>query len=219
MPQNTPEYRAQLLREGRHAELFQALQEVLETTPDDPSLLYNIGLSAYLSGQFAEAAIYWRRLKAQVPQDLQVRAKLVQVYEVLQNFSDRDAERDELLALYSQRKADRNTPDRYCRDQFTVGDRAVQAFEHFELDGDMAKRYTFYIFRAGEGKPEYFISLGSYAATNQYMRERGMLQPDERLFHLDEYRAGGAHRSLSFYKSEPPYNVVKSAVQDILRQT
>jgi tetratricopeptide (TPR) repeat protein len=219
MPQNTPEYRAQLTREGRHAELFQAFQEMLETTPDDPSLLHNVSLSAYRSGQFAEAANYLRQLKAQVPQDFKVRAKLVQVYEALQNFSDRDAERDELLALYSQQKADRNTPDRYCRDEFTVGDRAVQVFEYFELVGDMAKRYTFYIFRAGEQKPEYFISLGSYVATNQYMRQRGTLQPDERIFHLDEYRAGGAHRSLSFYKGEPPYNVVKSAVQDILRQT
>ena len=218
MPQNTPEYRAQLIREGRHAELFQAFQEMLETTPDDPSLLYNAGLSAYRSGQFAEAANYLRRLKAQVPQDFKVRAKLVQVYEALQNFSDRDAERDELLALHSQQKADPDMPGNYCRDQFTVGDRAVQAFENFELVGDMAVRYTFYIFRAGEERPEYTISLGSYTATNQYMRQRGTLQPDERLFHLDEYRAG-AHRSLSFYKGEPPYNVVKSAVQDILRQT
>ena len=219
MPQNTPEYRKQLIREGRHAELFQALQEVLETTPDDPGLLYNVGLSAYLSGQFAEAAICWRRLKAQVPQDFQVRAKLVQVYEVLQNFSDRDAERDELLALHNQRKADRNMPAYYCRDQFTVGDWAIRAYENFELVGDMAVRYTFHIFRAGEQKPEYTISLGSYAATNQYMHERGTLQPDERFFHLDEYRAGGTHRSLRFYKTEPPYNAVKSAVQDILRQT
>ena len=219
MPQNTPEYRTQLIREGRHAELFQALEEMLETAPGDPSLLYNAGLSAYLSGQFAEAANCLRRLKAQVPQDFQVRVKLVQVYEALQNFGDRDAERDELLALYNQRKADRNMPASYCRDQFAVGDWAVQAFEHFELVGGMAVRYTFSIFRAGEQKPEYTISLGSYAATNQYMRERGTLQPDERLFHLDEYRADGAHRSLRFYKNEPPYNAAKSAVQDILRQT
>jgi tetratricopeptide (TPR) repeat protein len=218
VPQNTPEYRAQLIREGRHAELFRAFQEMLETTPHDPNLLYNVSLSAYRSGQFSEAANYLGQLKAQVPQDFKVRAKLVQVYEALQNFRARDAERDELLALYSQQKADRNTPDRYCRDEFTVGDRAVQAFEHFELVGDMAKRYTFYVFHAGEQKPEYFISLGSYTATNQYMRERGTLQPDERLFHLDEYRAGGAHRSLGFYKGEPPYNDVKSAVQDVLRQ-
>jgi hypothetical protein len=157
-------------------------------------------------------------LKAVAPQDLHVRAKLVQVYEALQSFGERDAERDELLALYSQQKADPNTPANYCRDQFSVGDRAVQAFENFELAGDMATRYVFYIFRAGGQRPEYTISLGSYAATNQYMRERGSLQPGDRLFHLDENRADG-HRSLGFYKGEPPYNVVKSAVQDILRQT
>ena len=218
MPPNTPEYRTQLIREGRHAELFQALQEVLEITPDDPKLLYDIGLSAYLSGQFAEAAIYWGQLKDLVPQDFQVRAKLVQVYEALQNFGGRDAERAELLALHNQRKADHNMPANYCRDQFTVGNWAIRAFENFELVGDMAVRYTFYIFRAGEQKPEYTISLGSYATTNQYMLQRGTLQPDKRVFHLDEYSAG-AHRSLGFFTGEPPYDVVKSAVQDTLRQT
>jgi hypothetical protein len=96
---------------------------------------------------------------------------------------------------------------------------AVQALENFEFGGDMAVRYTFYIFRPGEERPSYSISLGSYAATNEYMRERGQLQADERLFHLDEYRPGGAHRSLGFYKGEPPYDVVKKAVQDVLRQT
>ena len=218
MPPNTPEYREQLIREGRHAELLQAFQEMLEATPDDPGLLYNIGLSAYRSGQFVEAANYLNRLKALAPQDFRVRAKLVQVYEALQDLSERETERDELLVLYNKQKADPNMPANYCRDQFTVGNWAVQAFENFEFGGDMAVRYIFYVFRAGEERPAYSISLGSYATTNQYMRERGTLQPDERVFHLDEYRAGG-HRSLQFYKNEPPYNAVKSAVQDILRQT
>jgi tetratricopeptide (TPR) repeat protein len=219
MPQNTPEYRVQLMQEGRHAELFEALRELLEITPDDPGLLYNVGLSAYLSGQLAEAASYWSQLKARAPQHLEVRAKLVQVYEALQDPSARDAEREGLLALYNERKADPQRPANYCRDQFTVGDWAVRALENFEFGGDMAVRYTFYVFRPGEERPAYWISLGSYAATNQYMRERGQLQPDERLFHLDEYRPGGAHRSLGFYKGEPPYDFVKRVVQDVLRQT
>ncbi len=217
-PENTPEYREQLIREGRHAELFQAFQEMLEASPDDPGLLYNVSLSAYRSGQFAEAGNYLRQLKARVPQDFRARAMLVQVYEALEKFDERDTERDELLALYSQQKANPNRPTDYCRDQFTVGDVAVQAFERFELTGDMAVRYTFYIFCAGDKEPTYTISLGSYAVTNEYMRQRGILQPDERIFHLDENRADG-HRSLGFYTGEPPYDVVKSAVQDILRQT
>jgi tetratricopeptide (TPR) repeat protein len=216
-PENTPEYREQLIREGRHPELFQAFREMLETSPDDPDLLYNVSLSAYRSGQFAEAGKYLRQLKDRVPQDFRARAMLVQVYEALENLDQRDTERDELQALYGQQEADPNRPANYCRDQFTVGDVAVQAFEHFELVGDMAVRYIFYVFCAGEKKPTYTISLGSYAATNEYMRQRGTLQPDERVFHLDENRPDG-HRSLGFYTGEPPYAVVKRAVQDILRQ-
>ena len=226
MPHNTPEYRQQLAQEGRHVELFQALKEVLETAPDNPNLLYNTGLSAYLSGQFAEAATYWTRLKNLVPQDFQVRAKLVQVYEALQDSSARDAERAELFALHDQLETDANKPAHYCRDQFRVGERTVLVYEHFELVGDMAVRYGFQVFRGGGQKPECTLSLGSYATTNQYMHQRSMLQPnashfhlepDERLFHLDEYR-DNAHRTLAFYKNEPPYDVVKAAVQEILCQ-
>jgi tetratricopeptide (TPR) repeat protein len=217
MPQNTPEYRKQLMQEGRHDELYKALLAGLEITPDDPSLLYNIGLSAYLSGQLTEAATYWKRLKTLTPHDFQVRAKLVQVYEALGNIDDRDAERDELLVLHGQQKTNPNSPPNYCRDQFTVGDLAVQAFEHFELVGDMAVRYVFYIFRPGDKKPTCTISLGSYASTNQYMQQRGTLQPGERVFHLDENRPD-EHRSLGFYTGEPPYDIIKSTVKDILRQ-
>lgn len=227
MPQNTPEYRQQLAQEGRHTELFQALKEVLQTTPDDPNLLYNTGLSAYLSGQFAEAAAHWTRLKNLVPQDFQVRAKLVQAYEALHDPISRDAERAELFALYNQLAASANKPAHYCRDQFRVGEWTVLAYEHFELVGDMAVRYGFQVFRGSGQKPEFMLSLGSYAATNQYMHQRSMLQldadnfhlePDERLFHLDEYR-DNAHRTLAFYKNEPPYDIVKAAVQETLRQS
>ena len=224
MSQNTPEYRQQLMQQGRHAEVFQAFKEALEATPHDPNLLYNAGLSAYLSGQFAEAATHWARLKNLVPQDFGVRAKLVQVYEALQDHSARDAERAELFALRSQVKGEQAELARYCRDQFQVDSFQVQAFEHFDLVGEMAVRYTFYIFQKadklhpGEQKPAFTLSLGSYAATNAYMRERGKLQPHEHLFHLDEYRPNGHHQTRGFFKNEPPYDVVKAAVVDILRQ-
>ena len=218
MPQNTPQYRQQLAQEGRHAKAFQAFKQALKAAPNDPGLLYNTGLSAYLSGQFAEAATHWTRMKDLVPQDIGVRAKLVQAYEALEDYSARDAERAELFTLRNQSKSARAKIARYCRDQFQVKDIRVQAFEHFELVGEMAIRHTFYIFQPGEQKPSYTLSLGSYAATNQYMQQRGELQPNERLFHLDEYRPNGQHRAWRFFKNEPPYEVVKATVMDILRQ-
>ena len=219
MPQNTPEYRQRLVQEGRHAEALQAFQDALETQPDDPPLLYNAGLGAYLCGQFAQAAAYWTRLKKLASQDLQVRAKLVQVYQALENADARDAERAELFARRNRMKADSTRPAHYCRDQFSVGGWDVQAFEHFEFAGDRAIRYTFYIFRRGTQKPEYILSLGSYAATNQYMHERGELQPNERAFHLDEYHPDGRHHTRAFFKNEPPYEAVKTIVQRLLSET
>jgi tetratricopeptide (TPR) repeat protein len=218
VPQNTPKYRQQLIQEGRHAEAFQAFKQALQATPDNPGLLYNTGLSAYLSGQFAEATTHWERMKDLVPEDIGVRAKLVQAYEALENHSARDAERAELFALRNQSKGAREKLARYCRDQFHVKDFQIQVFEHFELVGEMAIRYMFYILLPGEHKPSCTLSLGSYAATNEYMQQRGELQPDERLFHLDEYRSSGQHRTWKFFKNEPPYEVVKAAVTDILCQ-
>ncbi len=120
MSQKTPEYLAQLAQEGRHTELLQIFQEMLQTAPDDPTLLYNAGLSAYLLGQFAESIDYLKRLKALAPQDLKVRAKLVQAYEALERFGERDAKRGELVALVGQQPPSPDRPTHYCRDQFTV---------------------------------------------------------------------------------------------------
>jgi tetratricopeptide (TPR) repeat protein len=219
MLHNTPEYRQQLAQEGRHAEALQAFRDALETKPDDPTLLFNAGLSAYLSGQFAPATAYWTRLKKLTPQDLQVRAKLVQAYEALGNSTARNAERAELFALRNRIKVDRSRPTQYCRDLFRVGEWDVQAGENFDFAGDWAVRYTFYIFQRGEPKPAYVLSLGSYAMTNQLMHERGELQPGERAFHLDEYHPDGRHHTRAFFKNEPPYEAVKTIVQRLLSET
>ncbi len=216
MPENTQAYRERLMKEGRHAELYQALIELLQAAPNNPGLLYDTGLSAFFSGKYQEAARYWGQLKALEPQDFQVRAKLVQVYEILQERTARERERAELLELYNQRKGGENVPAYYCRDQFGIPNLRVMVYENFELSGDMAVRYTFHIFKSNQQIPEFTISLGSYALTNQYMHERGTLKPGERIFHLDEYRPGGSHRSLKFYNNEPPYDVVKNDVLAVL---
>ena len=102
-----------------------------------------------------------------------------------------------------------------CRDRFAVGHVAVQAFERLKLAGGVAVRY---VFHAGDKRPSHTLSLGSYATTNECLRQHGALQPGERIFHLDENRPDG-HRSLSFYRGEPPYDVVRRAVHDVLRPT
>lgn len=92
-------YRAQLIREGRLPEAYQAFQEALEAEPHNPNLLFNAGMGAYLLHQWAEAAEYWTRVKALQLDDSSVRAQLVQVHELLDNRAARDIERAGLYAL------------------------------------------------------------------------------------------------------------------------
>jgi cytochrome c-type biogenesis protein CcmH/NrfG len=83
MPLNTHEYREQLICEGRISEASQAFKEAVESAPRNPNLLFNAGMGAFLTGRVAEAAAYWTRVKDVVPQDIPIRARLIQVYDQL----------------------------------------------------------------------------------------------------------------------------------------
>ncbi len=41
-------------------------------------------------------------------------------------------------------------------------------------------------------------------------REIGDIKPDERLFHLDYYSAGGGHGTFAFYVDQPPYETARA---------
>ncbi len=185
--------------------------------PDSAGLLYNGGLMAFQTQKFEKAEKYWVKLKELDAQDWQVRAKLIQTYQSLGNSERRDAERKELFELRKKGTiAELNDAEFYCREQAVLGGRKVMVFEHFELTGDRALRYVFYILNE-DGKPEYRISLGSYSMTNAVWREttKPKPKPDERLFHLDGYFQSG-HSTYGMYAKEPTYDETRKMVEEII---
>ena len=110
MTLNTPEYRERLIQEGRFVEAYRAFREAAAADPQNANLMFNAGLGAFITGELPEAAAYWTKVKELVPQDLPIRAKLVQVYELLHDTARREAERAELHALYQLLKANPQTP-------------------------------------------------------------------------------------------------------------
>ena len=215
MTLNTPEYRERLIQEGRFVEAYRAFREAAAADPQNANLMFNAGLGAFITGALPEAAAYWTKVKELVPQDLPIRAKLVQVYELLHDTARREAERAELHALYQLLKANPQTPAYYLRDQFEAGEFTVAVVEYFELTGPQAVRYKFLVHRGEAQTPEFALSLGSYDMTNDFAHHGGMVPSDKRLFHLDEYRSGG-HSGLGFFVDEPAYDTVKTAMTEVL---
>ena len=208
----------ELMAQRKFAEALIRYKEALVILPNEPALLFNGGLAAYTSKDYAQAADLWKRLKAVDPSDWHVRAKLIQTYQALVSLPARDAERTELFALWkSGQNAELKQQFEYCRDQFEVNGKKVMAFEHFELKGERALRYVFSILNeAGDGE-EFRISLGSYEVTNSIWRETTKPKPKEgaRLFHLDGYFKNG-HATYGMYFPEPSYDEVRSQVIQIL---
>ena len=106
----------ELMDKGSFAEALAKYRELLEIEPRALGPLYNGGMAAFELGQFESARDLWKRAKTEDPEDMQVRAKLIQTYQSLAQISDRDAERAELFSLHKKRYhkglAD---PDYYAR--------------------------------------------------------------------------------------------------------
>lgn len=207
----------QLFEAGRYNDALAKYEQVLKLESKHSDALYNGGMAAHLAGNPAKAAELWERLRAERPGDLQLQAKLVQVYEAAGDVVKRDKARKEIFILHSKLGAkERAERESYCREQFVRNGRRVLALEFFELAGKRAVRYAFVVLTA-DGKEDYRLSLGSYDSTTQISREIGEIGPNERIFHLDGYYDGGrVHRTFEMYRAEPKYEEIKITVTQIL---
>ncbi len=205
-----------LMRQRKYKEALARYQEGLAKEPDSPGLLFNGGLAAFMSKEFATAEKLWKSLTGLDPDDWKARAKLVQVYQALGDLKSRDEQRAKLLELRkSGRLEELNKQDFYCREQFEAAGKRVMVFEHFELKGERALRYVFIVLdESGEGEA-FRISLGSYETTNRISVELGSVKKGERMFHLDGYYKWG-HATYGFFTPEPSYDEVRKRVIDIL---
>jgi len=205
---------------GRHEEAVKHLEVAAAVTTEDPDLLYNLGQSRQLLGDDVGALEAFLETLRITPDDPQAIAKAIQQYQALGRVELRDEARDHLFELRRQGK-DSQLFERgfYCREQFRVGEHRVMALEHFELLGEWAKRYEFFVSLEGVAPEEYTISLGSYDFTNSFLRESGKVSEGERAFHLDGYYSDGAHATFYFFGAEPSYEEVRELVVQVIEGT
>jgi len=207
------------MEKKKYAEALASYRQGLAILPNEPAILFNAGMAAYWTRDYPQALELWTRLKNLDASDWHVRAKLVQAYQVLGKFAERDAQRKELFEMWQSGKpAELKEQAQYCREQFEVNGQKVMVFELFELKGERALRYIFSILNATEDDEEWRISLGSYSFTTAVWRETTKPKPKEgdRLFHLDGYFKGGSHATYGMYFPEPSYDDVRAKVIQIL---
>ena len=207
-----------LLQQGKAEQALFHYKQALAVLPKEPVLLFNAGLAAFSSKDFAFAGDVWKQLKAVEPSDWHARAKLIQAYQALGKTAERDKEREDLFAMWKAGKpSEIRGQDQYCRDQFEVNGKKVMAFELYELKGERALRYVFSILNKTEDGEEYRISLGSYNLTNSFWRNSRNPPPkeDERLFHLDGYFPN-RHVTYGMFFPEPSYDEIRAKVVQIL---
>ena len=209
-----------LLGKRKPGEALPHYKRALAILPHDPAILFNGGMAAFATKDYASALEMWKVVKQVDPADWHARAKLIQVYQALNKTAERDAERTELFAMWKKGEpAELKQQVKYCREQFEVNGKKVMAFEHFELKGNRALRYVFSILDKTEEAEEFRISLGSYDLTNSVWLSRQDPKPKEgeRLFHLDGYFKGGSHATYGMYPPpEPTYDQIRAIVVKIL---
>lgn len=208
----------ELMGARKYCDARQQYENALAAFRDNPDVLYNAAFATYLCGELPRAVELFLQLREMTPNDWQVRAKLIQLYQRLNKSAERDAERTALLAAWkSGTNPDLTSQTEYCRDRFTAGGEQVMVFEHFELKGDRALRYVFGVMDASGKSEKYRITLGSYETTNTIWHEstEPRPKPEERLFHLDGYY-DQAHATYGFYSPEPSYDDVRQQVINIL---
>lgn len=121
-----------LMEKGQHKQAIPYLNRVQRELPDNPSVLWNLGMAFAETSDHPRAVETWRSYRRVAPDDWRARAKLVQAYQALGDIKARDGE---IKSLYEYRKNSSdpkvNTAERFCREQSVMARRSVFAFEYF----------------------------------------------------------------------------------------
>ena len=194
------------LDSGREKEAAAVLEQVVQILPDNPAVWHNLGQTRQNLGEHEPALKAFAEVERLEPANWRALAKQVQCLQAL----GRSKLRDEIIArLYALREDEAIDEPFFCREQFSVEGQKVMAYERFELEGERAVRWSFYVVdEAGEIIDRW--SVGSYEGTTAMSREVGNIKPDERLFHLDRYPPGGGHGTFAFYVNQPEYEVARA---------
>ena len=182
---------------------------------ESQAVLWNYGISTSEIGDHDKSLKTWRRYLAIAPDDWRVKPKLIQSYQALGKFSQRDQEISKLLINWQSTKDRRfKQANKFCREQFYFNKTKFFVFEYFEPKGDSQVFYEF-IATDDAGRPAYRLSLGSYLFTNEIAWQTGDLPRDKQLYHIDRYE-NNSHKTYTFFEGKPTYDEVRKTIVNII---
>ncbi len=199
------------------------LEARLKDDPNNEVVLYNLGMTLYLANEPQRACVPWSRLKELAPNDWEVQKKLIQAYSAC-GVSHKEKREQAIGELYKLRDSEEipelSNATFFIRDQFAFEDRWVFVFEYYDMDAGWRLGpllWKFYVTKDGE-PTDRFVSVGSYDAVTILAVAKGQIEEDERMYHLDEYLADGAHRTHGFFFEKPDYDQIKALTLQIFEE-
>lgn len=172
--------------------------EALE--PNDPSIVYNKGLSASLSGNYAVAVTAFSRFRLLEPDNWHGLSKLIQALEGAGH--EREAEREvgNLRNLWkSGKNKELSAETSFVREQFRVGKYWVYAFEFFQPN--LKEREHTWDFMVYES-PSSEKSLAMFYVMFDEMANENV--KDKQLYFFD-VRSQRGHQTLGVAQRKPTY--------------
>ena len=209
---------AELFAAGEYKLALAAYEERLKTDPENQTLLYNAGQSAFMIGENKIALEKWLALEKLASDDFVTKEKLIQTYSNLKLDKDVAKRITDLTKLRSTTKdAKYKTKRSFCRDQFLVDEKRVIVHQHFDYPKDEIE-YSAYLVDEATGQPEVTFRLWSSKVTNAIAKEHGELKDDERYVHIDEYQRDGT--STNYYNSKAglSYADFKKRISEIIKK-
>lgn len=182
----------------------------LEQAPNDLDAHYNLGQLYQNTTQHPLAIEQFNAVVELNPKDWRAIAKLVQENEAVNHYAARDTAIDKIYEVWRS-DVDEELRDQgfYIRDQIETENGKIYVLEYFELIGERPRKYVFKLQDTQTGDIKFDVSLGSYDATTEFVRAKGKIGADERVYHLDGYSPNGSHYTYSFFYSMPTYDAVK----------
>lgn len=189
----------------------------IKEEPNNIDINYNLGQLYQNKLEYSASLKYFNKVNQLNSKDWRALSKLIQLNQSLNNINERNKRINSIYSLWHSGEIEElNKQGFYIRDQFEIPQGNVFSLEYFELKGDRARKYIFYLQDKETSKDIFEVSLGSYEFTNQISREKGTIGSDERLYHLDGYDPDGSHYTYGFYNSLLEYDEVKQLVLSIL---
>lgn len=197
-----------LHRSERNAEAIVHYRKALALDATHVDAGNDLGLLEYLAGRFEGAREVWLAIEPHAPDDLELRARIVQALFALERYAEAEPWREKVRRMHATSKDEGTRKLReYCFDQFAVDDLRVVALEQFDRSEDALYRYVFRVSR--DGTEILRVNL----EPTPVAKELGLLGGG---FFLGANDDEGHVTFQKRWNAEPPYPELKAAVIDAI---